>query len=80
MSKRGYKIRNQEGLHFVVCAKAFHSLSDVLRDLKNYTSVKIISEIRRNVKEIRKKWMMSIFRDRGKINNLKPLSNQGLFK
>ena len=116
MSKRGYKIRNQEGIHFVtfavvgwvdvftrqqyrdvvvesliyckknkglrlhawvimsnhvhfiVSAKEFHSLSDILRDLKKYTSLKIISEIKSNVRESRKEWMLSIFKDRGKTN------------
>ena len=116
MSKKGYKIRNQQGLyfitfavvdwvdvftkkvyriilinslkycikskglrlfawvimsnhvHFIMSAHDGFKLSDILRDFKKHTSVKIIETIKANEFERRRKWMLSIFRMHGKAN------------
>ena len=55
-------------LHLVVSAKN-HNLSDVLRDLKKFTSKQIMAAIMNNSKESRKEWMMEIFRKEGQKNS-----------
>lgn len=117
MSEGGYKIRNQEGLHFItfavvewvdvftrqqyrdiliaslaycikqkglnlhawvimsnhvhfiMSAKDGAKLSDILRDFKKFTSVKIIEGIKNNAYESRKEWMLAIFKAKGKENS-----------
>jgi|SRR5690606_473576 len=116
MSERGYKIRNQQGLHFItfaavewvdvftrqkyrdiliesleycikhkglnlhawvimsnhvhfiMSAKEEFMLSDILRDFKKFTSIKIIEAIKNNPYESRKDWMLTIFKTKGKEN------------
>ena len=54
----------------MICAgKETFNLSDILRDFKKFTSKKIISSIETNSQESRKKWMLRIFRECGKINS-----------
>ena len=43
-------------------------LSDIFRDLKKFTSKKIISEIKQNPDESRKNWMLWIFKSHGAKN------------
>ena len=117
MAEKGYKIRNQEGLHFItfavvewvdvftrqqyrdivveslkycidnkglqlhawvimsnhvhfiVSAKETYQLSDILRDFKKFTAVKIITAIKNNTRESRKEWMLAIFRTKGNENS-----------
>ncbi len=53
-------------VHFIVSAKEGFALSNILRDFKKHTSVKIIDAIKRNKMESRKEWMLSIFKQAGK--------------
>ena len=117
MSEGGYKIRNQQGLHFITFAvvewidvftRSMYSdivvdslkycirkkglklhawiimsnhihlvasanenfmLSEILRDLKKFTSKKILDSIRNNELESRRKWMMRLFKEAGKSNS-----------
>lgn len=55
-------------VHFIASAEG-NRLSDILRDLKKFTSKKIINEIDLNVQESRKAWMMAIFRNAGAYNH-----------
>ena len=57
--------------HLVFSRSGQYSHSDILRDLKKYTSKNLIEAIENNPSESRKKWMMSIFRNAGqnKSNN-----------
>lgn len=58
-------------VHLVFSRSGQHSHSDILRDLKKFTSKKIVEAIEKNPSESRKEWMMSIFRNAGqnKSNN-----------
>ncbi len=55
-------------IHLVASA-AENNLSDILRDLKKFTSKQIISAIQNNEKESRREWMMEIFRKAGETNS-----------
>ncbi|WP_276503320.1 REP-associated tyrosine transposase [Terrimonas pollutisoli] len=116
MSEGGYKIRNQQAIHFITfavvewvdvftrkdyrdivlesvrhcqnerglmlhawCIMSNHlhlvasakdnDLSDILRDIKKFTSKQIITAIHTNPKESRKEWMLEIFRKEGEGNS-----------
>lgn len=56
-------------VHFIVSTKEGKKLSDILRDFKKFTSVKIIEEIKNNLQESRKEWMLAIFKVKGKENS-----------
>src|SRR5687767_12702944 len=43
-------------VHFILSAKEGFKLSDILRDFKRHTSVKIIEAIKNNPQESRKEW------------------------
>jgi putative transposase len=43
-------------------------LSDILRDLKKFTSRQIIKAIQQNKTESRRDWMLGIFREKGGLN------------
>jgi len=57
--------------HLVFSRSGTYSHSDILRDLKKFTSKKLIEAIENNPFESRKEWMMNIFRSAGqnKSNN-----------
>jgi len=55
-------------VHLIVSAQPNYSLPDIFRDLKKYTAKSIISEIKSNLKESRKKWMLRIFESHGNRN------------
>jgi putative transposase len=46
-----------------------HDLSDIMRDLKKFTSKKIIDAIGKNEHESRKEWMLPIFAQQGLTNS-----------
>lgn len=48
-------------VHLIASSKN-GKLSDVMRDLKKYTSYKILKEIQANKRESRKDWMLPIFK------------------
>lgn len=56
-------------VHFIMSAKEGQKLSDILRDFKKFTSVKIIEGIKNNTYESRKEWMLAIFKAKGKENS-----------
>ena len=58
--------------HVHLIASAEHNnLPDIVRDLKKYTSKKIVEEVSMNPQESRREWMLAIFRNAGqyKRNN-----------
>ena len=56
-------------VHLILSATEPNKLSDILRDLKKFTSTNIIKAITENAKESRKSWMLWIFKDAGEKNN-----------
>jgi REP element-mobilizing transposase RayT len=54
-------------LHLIIEAKEEFNLSDILRDLKKYTSKKIIEAIR-EYPESRKSWLLNRFKFAGRYN------------
>jgi len=55
-------------VHLIAKANEEHSLSDVLRDFKKFTSKAIVKAIKDNPKESRKDWMLKIFKEAGEKN------------
>jgi putative transposase len=55
-------------LHLIASARN-ENLSDIIRDLKKYTSKKIVAAIRNNKEESRKEWMLKIFGEQGQKNS-----------
>ena len=55
-------------IHLIVSAKEDYILADAFRDVKKFTSKKIINEIEANPDESRKKWMIGIFKSHGRKN------------
>ena len=55
-------------VHLIVSKKGDQKLEEIFRDLKKYTSVKIINEIRTNPLESRKEWMLQYFKEKGQAN------------
>ncbi|MFT7157151.1 MAG: putative transposase [Parvicella sp.] len=45
-------------IHLIALAKEGHSLSDILRDFKKFTSKQLLKEISYNVSESRRDWML----------------------
>ncbi len=56
-------------VHFIVAAKEGFSLSDILRDYKKFTSVKVLEAIKNNTQESRRDWMLATFKKRGRENS-----------
>ena len=56
-------------IHLILSATEPNKLSDILRDLKRFTSTNIIEAISENDKESRISWMLRIFKDAGEKNN-----------
>jgi REP element-mobilizing transposase RayT len=55
-------------VHLIISSQT-HKIEDIVRDLKKYTSKKIIAAIQENPTESRKEWMLNIFSFAGKSNN-----------
>jgi REP element-mobilizing transposase RayT len=56
-------------VHLIVSRKGENRLEDIFRDIKKFTSVKIVHEIKQNTTESRKEWMLRIFRENGELNS-----------
>ena len=56
-------------VHLLIRAKEGYHLSDILRDLKKYTSSTIIKQIADNKFESRRNWMMWLFKSAGQKNS-----------
>ena len=63
-----YVIMNNH-VHLIASAAEGYNLSDILRDLKKFTSKKLIAAIESNVQESRKRWMLWLFRSNGQRNS-----------
>ena len=55
-------------VHLIISSNT-NKIEDIVRDLKKYTSKKIIAAIQENPTESRKEWMMNLFSYAGKNNN-----------
>lgn len=71
--EKGLKVHDwcimSNNVHLIISATEPNKLSDILRDLKKFTSTNIIKAISGNAKESRKSWMLWIFKDAGEKNN-----------
>lgn len=56
-------------VHMIISRKGEQTISDIIRDLKKFSSVKIIKEIIHNPQESRKQWMLYLFAKAGKTNS-----------
>jgi len=56
-------------LHFIGSARTGYLMSNILRDMKKFTSKNLITEISNNEKESRKEWMLAIFKNAGNYNS-----------
>jgi putative transposase len=56
-------------VHLIMSTKPGYRISDILRDLKKFTSKKIIAAIAKNPIESRKDWMLWMFARAGKKNS-----------
>lgn len=55
-------------IHLIISQRGDQSLSDIIRDLKKYTSNNIYKAIEENPRESRKSWMVWIFKSNGEFN------------
>jgi putative transposase len=56
-------------VHMIISRKGDQGFSDIMRDMKKFTSVKIIKEIIQNPEESRKKWILYLLSKAGKANS-----------
>jgi len=56
-------------VHMIVSRRGNQNLSDIFRDIKKFTSVRIINAIKYNANESRKSWMLKIFSESGIKNS-----------
>ena len=68
LSLYAYVIMNNH-VHLIASAKEGFNLSNILRDLKKFTSKELLKIIESNVQESRKNWMMWLFKSEGSNNN-----------
>jgi putative transposase len=54
--------------HFILSSTK-NPLSDILRDLKKFSSVQIVNAIKNNKTESRRDWMLEIFHEEGNLNS-----------
>jgi putative transposase len=48
-------------VHLIIGCDERHKISDIIRDLKKYTSVHVVRAIAANISESRKDWMLKLF-------------------
>ena len=56
-------------IHLIVSAEPGFLISNIMRDIKKFTSKRIINAIADNPQESRKKWMLNMFEFAGRNNN-----------
>lgn len=56
-------------VHMVISRNGNINLEHIMRDMKKYTSVRIIQTIENSTTESRKEWMMKLFENAGKRNS-----------
>jgi putative transposase len=64
-------------LHLIISREGKNTLSDIIRDFKKYTAVKIIEEIKTG-NDSRKDWMLKLFGERA--NQLKRIRNYKIWQ
>ncbi len=52
-------------LHFIIGANDIDQLHSILRDFKKFTSKKIIEELKEDIQESRREWMLKLFEQAG---------------
>lgn len=55
-------------VHLIIGRTGEHPLEGIIRDLKKYTSVRILEAIEENPKESRKDWLLYLFERAGRYN------------
>ncbi len=55
-------------IHMIIGSQSVE-LSNIIRDLKKYTSVKLLEAIKENTSESRKDWMITLFESAGRSNS-----------
>ena len=63
-----YVIMNNH-VHLIASADEGYNLSDILRDMKKFSSKKLLKTIEENAQESRKRWMLWLFRSNGERNS-----------
>ena len=70
-------------IHLIIRAKEGFNLSDIIRDLKSFTSRKIRKALESNNRESRREWMLYLFGSAGKFNkrnkDFQSINTKGLF-
>ena len=56
-------------VHLLVKADGTSGLSDILRDLKKYTSKQLINALEHHPQESRREWLLKMFREAGERNS-----------
>lgn len=56
-------------VHMIISTNGTNPLEDIMRDLKKYSAYRILREIKENVTESRKEWMLFLFAKAGKANS-----------
>lgn len=56
-------------VHLIISARQPFALSDIIRDLKKYTSSQILKSIEESLGESRKNWMLWLFKSAGAKND-----------
>ena len=55
-------------IHLIIGSNGMNKMQDILRDFKKYTSKRIIEEIKNNIQESRREWMLWMFERAGSKN------------
>ena len=64
--------------HFhTICSFSNNNAGMVLKNIKNFTAIKLIDAIINNHKESRKQWLLDIFEKHGKENKSNLISSNG---
>ncbi|MBB6108140.1 Transposase IS200 like [Mucilaginibacter lappiensis] len=67
LAVHGYVIMSNH-VHMIISSKGKQDLSAIMRDMKKFSSVRLIREIIENPTESRKQWMLRLLSDAGKAN------------
>ena len=52
-------------LHAIIATEGSHTVGDIMRDFKKFTSKRVVNELENDSQESRRKWMLDRFRFRG---------------
>jgi putative transposase len=68
LSVHGYVIMSNH-VHMIISKKGDATLSEIMRDLKKFSTYKIIKEVKENIQESRKDWLLYLFAKAGQSNS-----------